>query len=37
MANKRIDIMEINQIIKLKQKGKSNRKIADLLQVNRVC
>lgn len=35
MANRRIDTMEIKQIIKLKQKGKSNRKIAELLQVNR--
>ena len=35
MANKRIDTMEIKQIIKLKQKGQSNRKISDLLQVNR--
>ena len=35
MANKRIDTMEIKQIIKLKHKGKSNRQIADLLQVNR--
>lgn len=35
MAYTRIDTMEIKQIIKLKQKGKSNRKIAELLRVNR--
>ncbi|KAA1244894.1 hypothetical protein [Aquimarina sp. RZ0] len=35
MAGKRTDIMEIRQIINLKHQGYSNRKISDLLSINR--
>ena len=35
MAAKRIDIMDLRQLLQLKHKGISNRKIADLLGINR--
>lgn len=35
MAAKRIDIMDLRQLLQLKHKGISNRKIADLLAINR--
>jgi len=35
MAGQRIEIMEIRNLISLKAKGLSNRKIADLLKINR--
>lgn len=35
MAGQRIEIMELRSLIALKHKGLSNRKVADLLQVNR--
>lgn len=35
MAGQRKDLMEIRSLIALKRKGLSNRKVADLLQVNR--
>lgn len=35
MAGQRIEIMEIRSLISLKTKGLSNRKIADLLKINR--
>ena len=35
MAGKRTDIMEIRQIINLKQQGYSNRKVSELLSINR--
>jgi transposase len=35
MAGQRIDIMELRSLIALKSKGLSNRKVADLLKVNR--
>lgn len=35
MAGKRIDIMDLRQLIRLKKEGQSNRKIASLLHVSR--
>ncbi len=35
MAGQRINIMEIRSLIALKLKGLSNRKVADLLKINR--